>query len=204
MIGNLFAHNSPERRDVPLSHGATLILIDHWIPSTVSSDALLHITNETPWNHVPVIMAGREVMQPRLTAAYGDAGLTYRYSGTVNTPLPWTPTLDSLRRLVAVETGALPNFVLMNCYRDGNDSIGWHADDERDLVAGSSIACVSLGDTRRFNVKPKVKGKTLGTDLHDGTLCVMGGTMQQHYLHSIAKEAFAGLRVSLTFRTVRL
>lgn len=204
MTPNLFASSLPERRAVPLDHGATLTLVDHWIPSTGSSDALLRITNETPWNHVPVIMAGREVMQPRLTAAYGDAGLTYHYSGTVNTPLPWTPTLDAIRHCVGEDVGSLPNFCLMNQYRDGNDSIGWHADDERDLVAGSVIACVSLGATRRFHVKSKVKGKTLGTDLHNGTLCIMGGTMQQHYLHSIAKEQGSGMRVSLTFRTVRL
>ena len=205
MTLDMFAPTTPTRRDVHLDRAiaARLTIIDRWMDHEAATQALASIMAETPWNHVPVIIAGKPMMQPRLTASYGDTGLVYRYSGTTNTPLPWTPTLDMIRHLIADEVRQLPNFVLMNQYRDGNDSIGWHADDERDLVTGTPIVALSLGVTRRFLVKPKGGGASIGTDLDHGTLAIMGGRIQGHYLHSIAKEHGRGMRVSLTFRTVR-
>jgi alkylated DNA repair dioxygenase AlkB len=165
---------------------------------------------QTPWRQDRVRLFGRELPQPRLTAWYGDAGARYRYSGLALEPLPWTPLLAALRDLVQDAAGAPFDSCLLNLYRDGRDSIGFHADDEAELGPRPVIAALSLGAERPLDFRPR--GAAAAADrahgrvrvpLPAGSLLVMRGDTQRLWHHGIAKTARpCGPRVSLTFRRV--
>jgi alkylated DNA repair dioxygenase AlkB len=155
---------------------------------------------------------------PRLTAWYADAGLTYTYSGVTHQALPWTPALAEVRRRVE-EAACLPslhrgrgvggegavlfNSVLLNFYRDGQDSIGYHTDAEPELGVNPAIASISLGSVRQFVLKHIKTGEKLKFDLAHGSLLLMGGTCQHHWVHGVPKmKAAVGPRVNLTFRNI--
>ena len=145
-------------------------------------------------------MFGR--LQPRLTASYGDSGISYRYSGIDNPALPWTPTLQEIKaRLESI--GGNYNYCLLNRYRSGADSVGWHADDEPGL--GSMIGSVSLGATRTFRIRHNVTREIKTFPARHGTLFIMAGTMQRHWKHEIPKTSDkVGERINLTFREVEI
>lgn len=140
---------------------------------------------------------------PRLTAYYSDPGLRYTYSGVTHEAHPWTPVLLALRRRVEVAAGAEVNTLLVNFYRNGNDSIGFHADDEPELGVNPVVPSLSLGATRTFVLRHKRRGERHRFDLTDGALLVMAGTLQHHYQHAVPKSRSAvGPRINLTFRKV--
>jgi alkylated DNA repair dioxygenase AlkB len=151
-------------------------------------------------------MFGKEVPQPRLTAWYGDPAAQYTYSGLTWEPRPWTPTLLDLRRRLEAATDARFNSVLLNYYRDGRDSMGWHADNEPELGAAPAIASLSLGASRRFRLRPYRGGLThpsFSLDLPTGSLLLMRGPTQQHWQHELPKTARpVGPRLNLTFRWI--
>ncbi len=156
------------------------------------------------WRQPRVRLFGREVDSPRLAAWYGDAGAVYTYSGLRNEPLPWTATLDAIRNSVERATGATFNSVLANLYRDGGDSMGWHSDDEPELLPEAPIASVSLGCPRRFRLQHKRhRHLRLEIPLAPGSLLVMRAPMQQSWRHAVPRErGVEGERVNLTFRRV--
>jgi alkylated DNA repair dioxygenase AlkB len=163
------------------------------------------LREEIAWEQKPIVLFGKEHMQPRLVAWYGDADTTYKYSGTINIPRPWTPALLELRARVERAAEARFNSVLLNLYRDGRDSMGLHSDDEPEL--GPVIASVSLGATRKFVLVPKKKSATTAPKqelyLKHGSLLVMSGDVQQRFKHGVPKEpAIAAPRINLTFRFV--
>jgi alkylated DNA repair dioxygenase AlkB len=140
---------------------------------------------------------------PRLTALYADAGVVYTYSGTTYPSLVWTDELDAVRRRVERAAGAPFNSVLLNRYRGGGDSIGWHADDEPELGVNPVVPSISLGAERRFLLRHKPSGKKVEYLLRHGSLLVMAGTLQHHWMHSIPKSAQpVGERINLTFRNI--
>ncbi len=141
---------------------------------------------------------------PRLTAWYGDEGAVYTYSGLKNAPAPWNAPLLELRTLVEDAAGARFNSVLLNRYRSGNDGMGWHADNERELGATPVIASVSLGTPRLFTMRAKSdKKRLLDLRLAHGSLLIMGGASQQRFQHAVPKEnRLHGERINLTFRAV--
>jgi len=159
------------------------------------------------WRQEPIRLFGREVLQPRLTAWYGDATAYYGYSGLRLAPLPWTPALLDLREQVEAAAGARFNSVLLNLYRYGQDSMGWHADDEPELGPTPVIASLSLGATRRFRLRPRDAQATphalVSLELTNGSLLLMRGPTQQHWLHAVPKTARpVAARCNLTFRWV--
>jgi alkylated DNA repair dioxygenase AlkB len=138
-----------------------------------------------------------------LTAWYADTGLTYTYSGVTHAAIPWTPALAEVRRRVEEASGAPFNSVLLNYYRDGADSMGYHADDEEELGVNPVIASISLGAVRQFFLKHPKSGEKLKYDLAHGSLLVMGGTCQHHWVHAVPKAKTAlGERINLTFRKI--
>lgn len=137
-------------------------------------------------------------LQPRLTAAHGDPGINYRYSGTSNPAAAWTDTLLELKHRVERVRGRY-NFCLLNRYRSGADSVGWHADDEPGM--GEVIASLSLGSARVFRIRHRQSRETRSIPLADGALLIMGGTMQRFWQHAVPKtKRPVGERVNLTFR----
>jgi alkylated DNA repair dioxygenase AlkB len=142
---------------------------------------------------------------PRLTALYADEGVAYKYSGVVYPSLPWTPELDAVRRRVEDSAGAPFNSVLLNRYRDGNDSMGYHADAEPELGTNPIVPSLSLGAVRRFVLRHKKKKQRLEFDLGHGSLLIMAGTLQHFWVHALPKTARpVGERINLTFRDLKV
>ncbi len=179
-----------------------------WIPQFLNgnqSQALLaQLIEITPWQQPKVTIYGKSHSTPRLLRFYGDKGLNYQYSNTVQDILDWTPTLFKLKTQVELETAQSYNSVLLNYYRDGRDTMGWHADDEAELGAHPNIASLSLGAGRDIHFKPKRgQHKLVKMPLHSGDLLIMHGATQQHWLHHIPKRTRCNqARINLTFRNI--
>ena len=164
-------------------------------------DTLPLIIAEVKWNQNFLNIQGKSIPFPRLTAYYGEH--PYKYSGIINPAAEMPPILKHLRDKVRA-LGYDCNAVLCNYYRDGNDSIGWHSDDEKEMPKGHCISSLSLGETRTFKIKTKEKNaEYFSFPLKNNDLFVMGGRFQQHYLHHIPKEENKGERINLTFRIIQ-
>ena len=187
---------------------ADLLFDPNFLPESEASTLRAQLTAEVAWEQRAIRMFGRELPQPRLTAWHGDPAARYTYSGLTWEPRPWTPALLDLRQRVAAATGARFNSVLLNYYRDGRDSMGWHADDEPELGPSPVIASLSLGATRRFRLRPigpkaGALAQPLGLDLPNGSLLLMRGPTQHCWQHALPKTARpTGPRLNLTFRWV--
>jgi len=186
-----------------LPGGAILELTAGFLAPADAARNLASVLAEVAWTAGTIVMFGRRVREPRLSAWMGDRDAAYTYSGRALTPLPWTPTVAQLRDQVSAFVGHRFNSVLLNRYRDGNDAMGFHADDEPELGDAPVIASLSLGGRRRFLVRHR-KDKTLGATLwlEHGSLLVMGGTTQEDYRHALPRMKTAEERVNLTFRCI--
>lgn len=159
------------------------------------------LRDETDWRAEQIQVWGKLHLQPRLSAWHGEA--RYRYSGKTFHPQPFTPLQLQIKQAVELATGRRFNSVLLNYYRDERDSMGFHADDERELGPEPAIASVSFGAPRTFILKHRTLPKTVKLALGDGCLLLMAGALQQHWLHGINKERTArGPRINLTFRSI--
>ena len=168
------------------------------------ADALLaFLREEIPWSQDAMTLFGRRVAFPRLTAWYGDPDAVYTYSGLRNEPRPWTPLLQSLRERLVARTGVPFNSVLLNFYRDGADAMGWHADDERELGVQPTIASLSVGGERPFQLRHRRDGETIALPLAHGSLLVMSGQTQHAWVHRLPKQRRVHApRINLTYRRV--
>ena len=156
---------------------------------------------EVRWERHRVRIRGRAVDCPRLSGWEGDA--TYAYSGITLRPAPWTVRVAGVRRRIEAATGEAFNSVLANLYRDGSDRLGWHADDEPELGPAPVIASASFGAPRRFLLRPKRGGASVPIVLEPGSLLVMRGPTQRHWLHSVPPTRRpVGPRINLTFRRI--
>lgn len=182
--------------------GGALTLHEDWLAPATAARVFGLLLEEIDWKQRSIRMMGREILQPRLTAWYGDAA--YTYSGVTLAPLPWTPLLSELRDRLTADVGEGFNSVLCNMYRTGADSMGLHADDEKELGPRPVIASVSLGAARRFVLRHKRKKEApVSVELTHGSLLVMGEGVQAAWKHEVPKEPGAGgPRVNLTFRRV--
>jgi alkylated DNA repair dioxygenase AlkB len=157
----------------------------------------------TDWRCEIATVMGRRVPIPRLTAWHGAAG--YVYSGIHMTPAPWNPALLEIKAVAEACAGQAFNSVLLNLYRDGRDSVSWHADNEPGLGRNPVIASISLGAVRRFQMKHRTSDHRVALDLPPGSCLVMGGATQHHWLHQVPKTARpVGPRINLTFRSMTL
>ncbi len=151
------------------------------------------------------MMYGKAVPIPRMNVWYGDAGSAYSYSGLDLSPIPWTPLLLRLKNQLEDFLNTRFNSVLANHYRDGNDGVAWHSDDEPELGATPLIASLSLGATRRFSLRSRIDSTEppSHSELAGGSLLVMAGETQRCWQHQIpkTKKPVAG-RINLTYRTV--
>lgn len=157
------------------------------------------------WRQDDIVMFGRRVPQPRLTAWIADPGVTYRYSGLTLEPQDWPSPLDELRMRLATDLQTRLNSVLVNLYRNGDDAMGWHRDNETVLGPEPVIASLSLGETRFFDLRHRhYREKRLAVqrfELRSGDLIVMRGATQQNWHHRVPKQkARNGARINLSFR----
>lgn len=188
------------------------VLIDEdgvaeYIPSFLGgADAqrvYLALLAQIPWRDEDLFMFGRRITVPRKTCWFGDPQAVYRYSGVTHEPVPWLPPLLELRTLVQASTCVVFNSVLANLYRDGRDSMGWHADNERELGAEPAIASLSLGAARLFSLQHRKTKRKVNVMLESGSLLIMRGALQHHWRHSLPKTTqITAPRINLTFRFV--
>jgi alkylated DNA repair dioxygenase AlkB len=176
----------------------------NFFPQPESQTYFEHLTHTIQWKQEELRIYGRVVKTPRLTAWYGDEGAAYTYSGVRFEGLPWTAELLEIKHKVETAFGVGFNSVLLNLYRDGRDSMGWHSDDEQELGLNPVIASVNFGQERRFDFRHK-ENHTLKHSvlLGDGSILLMKGDIQHHWQHQVAKTAKPiGARINLTFRNV--
>lgn len=198
----LFPMKNFENLDIP---GASIFLLHAMDFGRLDASVLRDLIDQIKWEHKDIVVHGRAIKQPRLTAWYGDPGTEYTYSGVGNSPRPWTPLLLDIKARVEALTGASFNSALLNYYRDQRDSIGFHADNEPELGNHPIIASLSLGEERTFTLRPK-RDKSLPSHriaLPSGSLLVMTGSTQENWVHGIAKATRElGPRINITFRTI--
>lgn len=183
-------------------NGPLLTYDPDFLPRDVADALLAEFMADTPWRQETTMMYGRELPVPRLTSWHGDAD--YTYSNRRHVAAPWTPSLLRLKELAEAEAQTRFNSVLLNLYRDGRDSVAWHADDEADLGPAPIVASISLGAPRAFKLKHRRNEyKPLTLTLDHGSCLVMGAGLQHDWLHAVPKtERPVGPRVNLTYRWI--
>jgi alkylated DNA repair dioxygenase AlkB len=184
--------------------GADLVIWPDWLQAHEADDLQAALMGEIDFEQHRLQLFGRSVDAPRLSCWIGDPHAVYRYSGTRFAPHPWTPALARLRERVEAACGARFDGVLANLYRDGNDAMGWHSDDEPELGEQPVIASVSLGAARRFRLRSRDAGRrTLDLELPHGSLLRMAGDTQRNYRHALPRSRRVHeARLNLTFRRI--
>ena len=202
---NLFKdQEAPSFLSIPLEHGEVLLM--KGFLNQIEAEDFFRILKETiRWGQEYLKIYGKVHPFPRETAWYGDEGTNYTYSGTTYSPSPWTPELTELKdRIEKVFPETKFNSVLLNRYRDGFDKVGWHSDNEKAFGTNPMIVSLSLGATRRFELRYKPdKTITHRFDLVSGTLLIMKGELQTYWEHQVPQQKkIVNERINLTFRKV--
>jgi alkylated DNA repair dioxygenase AlkB len=180
-----------------------ILWLPDWLDAPTASDTLATLLDEITWQQDSMNTPAGKIPFPRLTAWQGDPDAVYVYSGIRNIPKPWTPTVLLLKTKAEAAAQTAFNSVLVNRYRTGIDSMGWHADKERELGPQPVIASVSLGTTRTFEFRHTKTRQTHAIQLTHGSLLIMQGRTQLDWAHRVPKEPEArGERINLTFRYV--
>ncbi|MGB0866426.1 MAG: alpha-ketoglutarate-dependent dioxygenase AlkB family protein [Granulosicoccaceae bacterium] len=189
---------------LPLSTDSWLSYLPQWLDSSTASELQHTLMQSLNWQAGQIKLFGRQVAIPRLHAWYGDPLASYGWSGQRATPLPWTPELAQLRDKLKAHCDSSFNGVLANLYRDGQDCMHWHADNEPELGSRPTIAAISLGAERRFSLRHKHRAHpTHRLQLGHGSLLLMGGECQRHWQHALPRSMrVPGARISLTFRFI--
>lgn len=185
---------------------AELARFHHFFTLEESDAFFAALSAQTEWAQGQIKLYGKFHNEPRLTAWHGDEGKRYSYSGITLHPQPWTPLLLEIKDRVDRAAQTSFNSVLLNLYRDGRDSNGWHQDNEPELGRNPAIASVSFGATRRFQMRHKFRKDLpkVELNLEHGSLLLMTGPTQHFWQHQIPKTARpVGPRINLTFRVIR-
>ncbi|NND81833.1 MAG: alpha-ketoglutarate-dependent dioxygenase AlkB [Gammaproteobacteria bacterium] len=196
----IFSGQDPE----PWVEGADTRYQPDFLAPTEADCLFEHLLVNTNWQQDEITVYGKRHLTPRLSLWVADAGLTYKYSNMTMQAASWTPELTALRVQLQDHTGYDFNSVLLNYYRSGTDSNGWHADDEPELGRRPVIASVSLGASRDFQLRRRADHRDRHTlALTHGSLLLMSGNSQHDWQHQVPKRAQAGPRINLTFRQIK-
>ena len=155
------------------------------------------------WKHDELKLFGKLITTKRKVAWFGDDNIEYSYSNTKKIGLVWTPEILKLKQRVELKTGQKFNSCLLNLYPNGNEGMGWHQDNEKELGVNPVIASLSLGATRKFSFKHMQSKQKVEIILHPGSLLLMKGETQEKWLHSLPKtKKVQNPRINLTFRNI--
>ncbi len=175
-------------------------------PTVVADRMLARLLSETPWEQESINYYGKRHNLPRLTCWFGDLGAHYTYSNIAKEPRPWTALLQEIKEQIEIACHFRFNSVLLNLYRTGADAVSWHQDNERELGDRPTIASLSVGQDRVFQMRHVSRADLPRIDilLNHGSLLVMRGTTQEYWKHQIPRTARRiGQRINLTFRFIR-
>ena len=177
----------------------------NFLSSVEASRYFKILRNETAWQQDQIKVFGKVYDQPRLTALYANNNLTYSYSNITMRPTPFSATLLEIKEKIEQQLKLEFTTCLLNLYRHGQDSNGWHADNEKELGENPIIASVSLGAERMFHMKHRTdKSQKIKINLTHGSLLVMSGSTQHYWLHQIPKtKKHVEERINLTFRILK-
>jgi alkylated DNA repair dioxygenase AlkB len=184
---------------------ADVIFYQSFFSEPQSSAFYRDLLETTHWKQEKIKFFGKPVNLPRLTAWYGDEGKSYRYSGLLVNPEPWTPTLLAIKQEIEAVSDVVFNSVLLNLYRGERDSVAWHSDDEPELGNNPVIGSVSFGETRTFQLRHKEnKELRVKVELTHGSYLLMKGPTQHCWQHQVPKvSGRRGPRINLTFRVIQ-
>jgi alkylated DNA repair dioxygenase AlkB len=155
------------------------------------------------WRNDEAIIFGKKVITKRKVAWYGDKRFEYTYSKITKLALPWTNELLQIKSFTEERTGETFNSCLLNLYHNGEEGMAWHSDGETDLKKNGAIASLSFGAERKFAFKHKQSKEKVELVLEHGSLLIMKGTTQDHWLHRLPPtKQISKARVNLTFRTI--
>jgi alkylated DNA repair dioxygenase AlkB len=180
----------------------------HYIPNFFNVEdtkKLFDLLNEEiNWSNEELILFGRKIELTRKVAFCGDKGLSYTYSNRLKSAAEWPPVLESVKKIVSDYLEVSFNACLLNFYHNGMEGMGWHSDNEKELLEHATIASISLGDSRDFVFKHKNSKQKIRIHLDNGSLLVMRGTIQSHWLHTLPKtKKSVNPRINLTFRLMK-
>lgn len=184
---------------------AELIYIPNFLTLEMANHYFDYLKSNVNWQQDDITVFGKTYKQPRLTALYAENKASYSYSNITMHPTPFTSELLELKHKIEQEVQHKFTTVLINLYRNGNDSNGWHADNEKELGENPVIASLSLGEVRPFHFKHRhLENERHKLLLDHGSLLIMKNAMQHHWLHQIAKtKKSIGERINLTFRKIQ-
>lgn len=158
---------------------------------------------QVDWQRDQALINGEIIETNRKIAWYADKPYRYTYSSVTKIAKPWLPVLLALKQMAEQESGEQYNACLINFYHDGNDGMAWHSDAEKDLKVNGAIASISLGAQRKFMFKHKQTQETVSLYLQHGSLLVMKGQTQSHWLHRLPpSKSVTSPRINLTFRMI--
>lgn len=201
---DLFGQSIEPQKPIINLKDAELIYHPSFFDKAESDRIFKKLLDTIEWKQDKILMYGKELPLPRLSAWYGDNNKPYTYSGITLNPLPWTDELLIIKEKIEAEAKVKFSSVLINRYRDGQDYVGWHTDAEKELGKNPIIGSVNFGATRKFQLRRIDDHKEkFEVELKHGTFLVMGGATQHYWQHQVPKTAMKiGERINLTFRVI--
>ncbi len=192
---------------IPLPDCPLLLLQKDFLSAEEATSCFTQLLNQHDWPESDYEVFGRRFSLPRQQTWHADEGIVYSYHNNLLTTRPWTPLLQSLREKVEAATGNRFNAVLVNLYRNGDDYVGWHSDDEKEMGEEPVIASLSLGAERLFSYRtyqpdPDTPRESGQVSLPSGSLVLMQAPFQQHCEHAVLRDETTSPRINLTFRYV--
>lgn len=200
---NLFEEPQEENKIVQILNGEYLY-IPNFFDVPKANEYLKTFKETIHWKQESMNMYGKQVMFPRLTSWYGESDKPYTFSGITLQPHPWTKELLEIKAVIEPVCEVVFNSVLLNLYRDGNDSISWHTDAEKELGKNPLIASVNFGAERKFQIRHNQTQEIIDIHLKHGSLLVMQGELQHFWKHQVPKQKkITEERINLTFRVIK-
>jgi len=175
----------------------------HFLAPQFADMIFQQLNTQLEWQEETLMIMGKRVIAPRQVCWYGDQNAEYSYSGITHQPLQWIPVLSQIKQQIYQSYDYNFNSVLANLYRNGQDSMGWHADKEKQLGTNPAIASLSLGAERLFKLRHRKQHQSVNINLGHGSLLIMAGSLQHHWRHCLPKTRRPVTpRINLTFRLI--
>lgn len=195
---------TPNYNETIIINNGEYIYIPNFYSKQTADTYLKRLISDIKWKQESMNMYGKQIPFPRLTSWYGDNDKPYSFSGITLQPHPWSPGLSKIKSDIESKAKVIFNSVLLNRYRDGNDSISWHTDAEKELGKNPVIASVNFGAERKFQLKHMHTNEKIEIILKHGSLLIMLGELQHFWKHQIPKtKKLIGERINLTFRVIK-
>lgn len=198
-----FKTNGKEFSTNLIPYNGEAYYLENFLESKLARQYFIAIRDRISWEQDEFLMYGKKIITNRRVAWYGSKPFDYSYSGITRKAKMWTRELKEIKQLIEIESKDIFNSCLLNLYFDGTDGMGWHSDNEKELLPNATIASVSLGSERKFSFKHKTTKQTISLTLSNGSLLLMKGEIQKHWLHQMPKtKKIIGPRINLTYRSI--